>query len=174
MYLDCPKCKSTLQYPCHAKLIRCPSCHYISNTTAPQHLPCISCHTLLTFPPHSSYIRCPKCFVTIQIRDHQYKNALLSHNKPQMSINETKNIFYSTPQNNGPLMRIQINDNLNQSNSENNQNDNNEHAIINKDMIYSISNEQQNKLQEILLQNESSYLLNNHYLLLVGYECKDQ
>ena len=81
MYLDCPKCKSTLQYPSHAKLIRCPSCHYVANTTAPQHLPCISCHTLLTFPPHSSYIRCPKCFVTIQFRDHQYKNELLNHNK---------------------------------------------------------------------------------------------
>lgn len=157
MYMDCPKCKSTLQYPSYAKLIRCPSCHYIANTTAPQHLPCISCHTLLTFPPHSLYIRCPKCFVTIQFRDHQYKNELLNHNKPQMSFKLTKNIKYSTPQNIGPLIRINIdNDQKNNYDKDEmdykkNQNDNHKYAPIYKDMVYSISNQQQKRLHEICL-----------------------
>eukprot|EP01084_Bolivina_argentea_P153338 267381_1 len=162
MYSDCPKCKSTLQYPCGAKLVRCPSCHWITNTTAPQQLPCIECHTLLAFPPHSLYIRCPKCFTTIHIRDHQYKNELLSNK-------DTTNIMYKSYPNLAPFLRIDphsidnTNDNNDNTDNKNDDNDNDndnankskENDIIHHDIITSITYEHDQQLNEIITQHPS-------------------
>ena len=74
----------------------------------------------------------------------------------------TKNIKYETYSNLGPLTNIQTNtemhDNTDCKEIDKEQIDN-EQAVIQKDIIYSLSNRQQQKLQETLKKHPSSLVV---------------
>uniref|UniRef100_A0A7S0XLM7 HMG box domain-containing protein n=1 Tax=Elphidium margaritaceum TaxID=933848 RepID=A0A7S0XLM7_9EUKA len=166
LYIDCPKCKSTLQYHTDApQWIRCPSCQYVTNPTVPQQIPCVSCHTLLTFPPHSLYIRCPKCFVTSVIRDHEYRNQLISHHGPK----------YDCFPKFVPFTPLTITPSLNGGGGDGEDGGQEEKDlaspdIVEKDIIYSLCKQRQSNVNQLLSKYASAMNSNRMYKFFNEHE----
>uniref|UniRef100_A0A7S2X6C9 Ubiquitin-like domain-containing protein n=1 Tax=Lotharella oceanica TaxID=641309 RepID=A0A7S2X6C9_9EUKA len=68
--VNCPFCRTMVQFPVGSRMIRCSSCGGISRIQVAQDVqkpcPTPTCRVTLSFKTNMQYIRCPKCVSTIE------------------------------------------------------------------------------------------------------------